>query len=180
MKPSPEKIITVTLLCLFLAGCKKNYVLSDKQLLLFQYQYLNYAWGYTHTGFLIDSEGNVLKYRNPQDWNFYDKDSTLSATQVSQNILKCTKTGIKIPEEELHKYAGYIKNIASSKVTAVKNVAVDEGSMEYLCFMYSENTNIYRCCVIKTEGNFRCENLNFYSKRVTDWMKEINGRLKAD
>ena len=39
---------------------------------------------------------------------------------------------IKIPKAELQKYSNYIKNIASSKVSALKNVADDAGSAEYI------------------------------------------------
>ena len=38
----------------------------------------------THSGFIIDGEGNVLKYKNPQNWNFADKDSNLTESQVQR------------------------------------------------------------------------------------------------
>jgi hypothetical protein len=177
MKSLPKKIINIMLLSLLITGCKKNLMISDKQVLLFQYEYINYAWGYQHTGFIIDADGNVLKYNNPENWNFQEDDYPLSESQISDNISKCIRTGVKIPEEELHKYSNHIKNIASSKVTAMKNVAADAGSMEYLCYQYSENTKTYKRYIIKMEGNFKCENLNFYSKKVVEWMKDINNRL---
>ena len=180
MKSLPKKIAKITLLCLLFTGCKKNYVISNKQALLFQYDYINYAWGYKHNGFIIDSEGNVLKYNNPENWNFHESDSTLSEAQISENIMMCTRTGIKISDEELHKYSSHIKNIASSKVTALKNVAADAGSAEYLCYQFSEKTKTYSCYIIKMEGNFRCENLNFYSKKVVEWMKDINIRISGN
>lgn len=85
--------------------------------------------------------------------------------------------GKKIPAEELQKYTNFINNIASSQVTAEKNVAADAGSAEYICYQYSESTNTYKGSVIKKEGDFTCENLNFHSKKVTAWMKEINSRI---
>ena len=177
MKQSPGKLILITLLVLFITGCKKNYVISDKQSILFQLEYVNYAWGYHHNGFIIDDKGNVLTYSNPENWIFPDNDFNISEDQVAENIGKCIQTSKKIPKEELQKYTNYIKNIASSKVTAMKNVAADAGSSEYFCYQYSETSVNYKGYLIKMEGDFTCENLNFYSKKVATWMKDINNNI---
>jgi hypothetical protein len=158
-------------------GCKKIYVISDKQVIMFQLDYLNYSWGYQHKGFFIDYEGNVLTYNNPQVWNFPDKDLTISKSQVEENIAICTRSGMRIPEAEFHKYTHYVKNIASSKVTAIKNVAADAGSLQFICYQLSENTGVYKGHLIKMEGDFTCENLNFFSKKTAVWMKDINNTL---
>jgi hypothetical protein len=177
MKSSPEKIILITLLVLFITGCKKNYVISGKQAILFQFDYVNYAWGYQHHGFIIDNKGNILTYNNPEEWNFPDNNLVLNEIQVAENISKCIQTGKKISKEELQKYTNYIENIASSKVTALKNVAADAGSLEYVCYQFSESTGTYKGYLIKMEGDFTCENLNFYSKKVAAWMRYINNSM---
>jgi hypothetical protein len=174
MKTFHAKIVFFLITILLITGCKKNIVISEKQIILFQVEYLNYAWGYVHTGFIIDSKGNVLIYKNPQDWNFPDKDFRINQNQVKDNISKCSNSGEKIPEAELQKYANYIKNISSSKVTALKNVAADAGSLQYICYQFSENSGTYKSCLIKMEGDFTCENLNFFSKKVSTWLKSIN------
>lgn len=174
MKISLLKILLPALLILSVTGCKKNSFISEKQTIIFQYDYINYAWGYKHNGFIIDNGGNILTYNNPEDWNFMDKDMVLTEKQVAANIAKCQVSGKKISPEELQKFTAYIKNIASSEVTAPKNAAADAGTAEYLCFQYSASTNAYKGYLIRTEGDFTRENLNFYSKKVVIWMKDIN------
>lgn len=178
MKFETLKIILLSFLILFMAGCKKNYVINEKQKIFFQFEYINYAWGYQHTGFIIDNEGNVLTFENPENWNFQDNNRSLSEIQVSENLSKCRNSGKKISQAELQKYTSYIKNISSSKITAIKNVAADAGSTEYLCYQYYESSGTYKGCLIKMEGDFTCENLNLYSKKVASWLKEINKSLK--
>ena len=172
-------VLLVSVIVLF-TSCKKNYDLSEKQEILFQFEYLNYAWGYQHNGFIIDNKGNILTYNNPESWNFTDKDLTLSEEQVNQNISMCTHSGKKISESELRKYSGYIRNIASSQVTALKNAAADAGSAEFVCYQFSESTGTYKRYLIKMEGDFTCENLNFYSKKVVNWMKDINTSVASE
>ena len=174
MKSTLEKIILIALTVLFITGCKKNYVISNKQAILFQFDYVNYAWGYQHNGYFIDNGGNVMTYSNPEDWNFPDNDLNISESQVAENLAKCKQSGKKIPKEELQKYSNYIENIASSKVTALKIVSADAGSSEFICYQFSESSGIYKGYLIKMEGDFNCENLNFYSKKVAAWMRDIN------
>lgn len=154
-------------------GCKKVHMVSQGQKILFQQEYVNYAWGYQHNGFIIDSEGNVLTFDKPDKWNWPDKNNMLSETQVNENISLCTSTGKKIPKAELQKYVNYIKYISSSKVTAPRHVGADMGSLVYSCYQFLESSSTYKAATIKMEGDFECENLNFYSKRVVVWMKDI-------
>jgi hypothetical protein len=178
MKAFLIKIIFSLFTILLITGCKKNIVISKKQMILFQVEYINYAWGYLHIGFIIDSEGNVLTYKNPLDWNFPDNDFIITQNQVKDNISKCTNSGEKISKVELQKYANYIKNISSSKVTALKNVAADAGSLQYTCYQFFENSGTYKSYLIKMEGDFTCENLNFFSKKVSIWLKSINDSIE--
>jgi hypothetical protein len=171
------KIIILFSIVFLITGCKKNYVVNDKQHILFQYEYINYAWGYIHEGFYIDEEGRIMTYLNPEGWNFHDQDYNLSENKLYENISKCKKSDTKVGKEDLTKFSSYIDNIASSKVTAMKNVAADAGTSVYLCYSFSEDSHMYRGSLIKMEGDFTCENLNFYSKKVSLWLKEINTTL---
>jgi len=178
MKTILLNIFLLLLSAFSITGCKKNVVINEKQAILFQVDYVNYALGYKHNGFIIDNQGNVLTYKNPRNWNFPDKDLNLTENQVHDNIGYCHNSGIKIPLDELKKYAGYIKNISSSQVTALKNVAADAGSMQYICYQFSENPGIYKGSLIKMEGDFTRENLNFFTKKVATWLKNISDTVE--
>jgi hypothetical protein len=177
MKNILLKIFFILFTSFLFAACRKNIVINKKQVILFQVDYINYAWGYQHNGFIIDNEGKVLTYKNPQEWIFPDKELNITGNQVHDNIEKCHFSGKIIPPDELIKYARYIKNISSSKVTATKNVAADAGAMEYICYQFYESSDTYKGHLIKMEGDFTCENLNFYTKKVAIWLKNINETL---
>jgi hypothetical protein len=165
------------LLIIFFTGCKKDHFISANQQMLFQYDYKNNAWGIQHNGFLIDNKGNILAYHNPENWNHHDNSYTLTKRQVTENFQKCELSAEKIPSEELHKYSNYIRKIALSKISARRNVAKDAGTAEFICFQYSESTDTYEGHLIKMEGDFTCENLNFYSKKVATWMRDIEYKI---
>jgi hypothetical protein len=177
MKTFKINIFLLLMAAFLIGGCKRNVAINEKQAMFFQVDYMNYVLGYQHYGFIIDGQGNILTYKNPQIWNFPDKDFSLSESQVRENFGNCLNSGKNITREELNKYASYIKNISSSKITALKNVAADAGSTEYICYQFSEKSGTYKGCLIKMEGDFTRENLNFFSKKVTTWLKNINDTL---
>jgi len=179
MKLHRITFLILTVYALSFAGCKKSYIISEKQQILFQVDYINYAWGYQHSGFIIDINGKVLSYSNPESWNFHDDEMNLTEDQVTENISRCSLTGITIPKEELDKYAGYIRNIASSKVTAPRNVAADAGTTQYICYQFDEYSDVCKGSLIKTEGDFSSENLNFYSKKVALWLKDVYSSINV-
>ena len=163
-----------------LSGCEKTYVLSKSQDILFQFEYINHAWGYAHSGFLIDVNGNILTYNLPEKWNSPADDQILTQSQIIENIGLCKIFDMKILPEELRKYTNYIDNIAASKVTSPKNAAADAGTYAFYCYQYSESSLTYQRTVIKTEGDFESENLNFYSKKVVDWMNNIKSSIPVN
>jgi hypothetical protein len=168
------RLLSVIIICIHVSGCKKDHIVSQGQKIFFQQDYVNYAWGYQHYGFIIDSDGNVMTYDKPEKWNFPDKSNNLTEIQVNENMSSCKPTGKKIPRTELQKYINYISYISLSKVTAPKHVGSDMGSLGYYCYQFSEISSTYKVATIKTEGDLVCENLNFYSKRVVAWMKDIS------
>ena len=165
----------LSIICLLLvsAGCKKSYEVSEKQEILFQFEFLNYAWNYQHTGYYIDKEGNVLVYNNPENWNYPDENLIISSEKVAENLKQCKKSGIIISKEELKKHSDLIYNISLSKVTALRNVAADAGSYDYICYQYSEDKGEYLGHLIKRDGDFTCENLNFFAKKLALWMNNV-------
>jgi hypothetical protein len=179
MRTLNKNIFIVLLTLSLLEGCRKNVAINNKQAILFEVEYLNNLPGPQHSGIVIDKEGNVMSYKNPTNWNYPDNDLRLTSVQAGSNLANCVNTGTRINEEELLSYARYIKNISASKVTAIKHVQADSGSVKYICYLYDDKTGIYKGSLIRMEGAATCENLNFYSRRVAAWLKnlyEISGK----
>jgi hypothetical protein len=53
-------------------------------------------------------------------------------------------------------------------------VANDAGKTEFVCYQFSESTGTYQGYLIKLEGDYTSENLNFYSRKVASWLREIS------
>ena len=151
-------------------GCKDNNTLSGSQKILFQYSFTCAPGTQRNEGVIIDSQGNVLLFSNPSGWNVPDRNAMLSNNQVEENLAQCRFSGMKIPVSELTRFSGYINNIFSSKVSAGKKVSQGRGTYGYYCYYFSAADSTYRQVIIRMHGDTDCENLNFYSRKVVDWI----------
>ena len=175
------KIVSVSLIAFLLhSGCKKTNSGNDDRVILFQYEYLGPAPVNDHNGYFIDSDGNILTYNSPPDWNFPGSDLILTDDQMEENLKQSTYAGIKVPEEELARYEKYIRFLALSKVSAPRNTGSEKGTARFICYEFTPNTGIYSGTIIKTEGAVSSENLNFYSKRIASWLKDIHTSFSAE
>lgn len=173
-------IFLFLLASLLLPGCKKAALVNENHAILFQVDYVNDVREYEHSGFFIDSEGNVYRYKNPANWIFPDKDFVLTESQIRDNTENCEADSIKIAIDELQKYSKYIKNITLSKVTAFKNAAAKTGSVKYICYQHIDGSEIYKGSILKMEGEYTCENLNFFTRKVTSWLKNFTDTVKKN
>jgi hypothetical protein len=169
-----RKVFLLFMLIVASCGCKKTGNVNDAQIILFEVEYVNYAWGYQHNGFIIDINGNVYTYDKPEGWNFPANDRELGNEEIAENLSKCTLSEYKVPMDELKKYSLYIRNISQSSVSAMKNSGYDMGSLEYVCYQASPSSGMHRRYLIKMEGDFTCENLNIYTKKVASWLKDVS------
>jgi len=169
-------IISLFLIILLAAGCKKSEFSISSQVILFQYDHVR---GTNHGGFLIDSEGNVFTY-NTDGMNFPDRDLEIRQDKANEYLGQCEFSGIKIAGEKLLKYARYIEFIASSKVTAPRDTRDNTGTIRFICYHFEESSGLYIGHLIKMEGDYTRENLNFHSRKVSSWMREIGKELSIE
>ncbi len=169
MRKTVLNILILLLAVLFSAGCKKNDYSTTDQLILFQY---DHSRGINHHGYIIDSDGNLFTY-NVDGNIFPDNNLEISKDKANEYLSNCEFKGRKIDHEELIKYAKYIDYIASSKVTAVRDKRENTGTIRYICYQFDEYSELYTGYLIKMEGDNTSKNLNFHSRKVSSWMREI-------
>ncbi len=161
------------------SGCRKSYSLNEEQSIFFHYEYIKDGQNTAHNGFYIDNEGSVLSYSDPEDWNFHDESLSISKEDLAENLSRCFHSGFMVPDKVLSRYSGYIPNIASSKITAVRNTGTDKGTIRFICYQYDKYSDCYHGTLIRTEGDFTQENLNFYSKKIISWLKDISINIET-
>ena len=165
----------------FASSCNKDEMLVPpaSQKILFECYYINWAWGYSHSGFFIDHEGKVMVYSqsgitHPDnvDWNFTDNQGNISEQALMENVQITTASNTVIDQETLKKYADKIYLVKENNYTEYQK-AYDMGAFVYACYRYNEKTRTYKHVTLLQNGDLVRENNNIYAKQISDWLQSI-------
>lgn len=168
-----EKIVFVLMLALMVAGCEKEYEAPEDQPVLFEYRYVNHAWGYSEHGWLMDAEGDMHRYDFPEDFRLPDSTGYISSADLSYNLSQSDSVIHRVEAEDLDYYVGLIEGAAGGEITKTENVAVDAGSSVLSCYLYDPKVDMYQNIVLARSGDWVQFNNSSEAETLEDWLKEF-------
>jgi hypothetical protein len=174
MKPTTFYIAFLILL----TCCNKedDIIPSVKQSILFQKEYINYAWGYQQNGWLIDSAGNVRYYRLPKIWYFADSLGMISSQDMDGDIQQTDSILFKIDKDSLLKYFAKLENVLKGKLSEPRQEMFDAGITQFSGYLYQQDSKKYKQVIIKQTGDVAYENKSEEAREIYDWMNGLNSQ----
>jgi hypothetical protein len=169
------RICLILCITLFI-GCEK--LLNQQQeswpipnqLVLFQVEYNNFAWGYQHNGYLIDSSGLVRSFSLPKNWHLPDSLGFISETSMNENISQLDTGSFYVDKNELLENYSKIKKISEGVLSKPKSTGADLGETDYSGYVYDATNNRYKRVLIKRSGDWTTENSSPEAEEVYKWL----------
>jgi len=144
------------------------------QRIFFQYEYVNFAWGYQHVGWLIDANGNIYCYNNPENWHYDDSTGYISSRDMNCNISETDSICFKIDSNELDDKIGLIIDASKGDISEPVHEMYDAGSVVYCGYIYNTYDQKYKKILFKQLGDIRIENSSKASVDLYEWLDSIN------
>lgn len=163
----------ILLICLFFSiiACNEEYnSTKPDQEVLFQTEYINYAWGYQHRGLMIDSTGRVWSYLQPKAWNFTDVHGYISFEDMKENFHQLEMTSVTINKDTLQKYYSKLLRAAYGELTEPRTEMYDAGSTSFSGFIYHPKTKKYKEVLIRQFGDVYIENKSTEAMQIYNWL----------
>lgn len=157
------------------SSCKKND--SDFDHSYFMYSYTNMAWVYQHEGWVVDKDGQVLKFDKPEDWKNADEDDYISKSDLLDNLKQCSETGVSVSQSVLDEKNSLVPSAANGSLSSPKNTLVDAGSLVCECFLYQPRSKRYKRITLDVRGDWSYHNNSDDAKKLVEWMNEIQAEL---
>ena len=176
------KIIFIPIFALFLASCEKNDILKPDpgQLVLFQVEYVNHAWGYAHSGIVIDSAGKVGYFRLPGNWHSPDSLGYICESDMDDNYRQLNVVQRTVTKEGLLKYYGMLPDASQGKLSKPYNRMFDAGVTVYSGFLYLPSLKKYKQVLIKQWGDWQIDNYSQEAEEIFKWLKSVyTGTLES-
>jgi len=172
------KNLLFLMLLLFLfafTNCEKDNSTSpqpDTGSILFQYYYENYAWGYVHNGFLIDSSGVVHVFSNPDGWNFHSYDTTIQGSLLNANLIYSESVDT-IEQTVLKEKLALVSEATTGELYQTGLVMCDGGISCYYAYTYNSDIKLYTPISLYQGGDFEIKNTNTTAQELADWLASI-------
>lgn len=156
-----------------LAGCEGEDDLPPDQPVLFEYLYVNYAWGYSEHGWLMDGEGDVHRFDFPEDYRSPDSTGYISGEDLAYNLSLCESIINSVESTDLKYYTALMEGAASGEILEPENVAADAGSSVLSCYFYDSSSDMYQYVFLASSGDWVQINDSWEAKTLVKWLKEI-------
>lgn len=140
--------------------------------IVFQFEYINYAWGKQHYGFFITSDGTKYSYNNPENWIFQE-DSQIKADDFLINLASCTNEG-KIDLTELNRMKTLVLKVDETQLSKSRNTMYDAGNENYSFYVKDSAKGTFRQITLLNRGDFFQKNSDEDAVEIADWLLQLN------
>ena len=167
-------LVIILMAALMLSACEKETCgCLEDQPVLFEYRYINFAWGYQEQGWLIDAEGIVRTYHLPADFRLPDSTGFISRQDLVHNLSLTDSTVAVVDPDELSSYADLIPGAAEGEIGESLNIAADAGSAVLSCYLYDQDADAYRYVFLAQSGDWEQFNTSQEAEILVDWLRDF-------
>ncbi len=148
---------------------------AERQQILFEVEYENYAWGHQHHGIYINNEGEVFQYNYDQNdtiWQdnqdgFYTEKELLEKFQPNKQVVDTLDRSTVMDKQQL------IPLLMNAGYSDTTSAGADQGAMRYIAYQYITYTNQYRQIVLEQDGDWEYKLTSSEADELTDWLKGL-------
>ncbi len=169
--------LCITAAALALPACSDEEItVSDEQEILFEVNYVNYAWGFQNNGFLIDKMGRVRTFDKPKDWKFAP-DGPFTVAEMDDRISKTKISSYTVPANELSQYVNKLRRVSDKDFTEPANVGADMGASAYYVYRYDSGSKTYHAVLLQSVGDSNVYNKDTDAKDIAEWLVKVRQAL---
>jgi len=157
-------------------SCEKESPLAKNGIVFFQHEYKNYAWGISHSGWFIDSLGNVRFYNLPSDWKEADNDGYISEDDLMSNLQSADSILYQLSLNELNGMVSLIDNIDERRIQVKVRHIYDAGDSSLYYYSWDAQAAKYKRVLIWGRGYYSEDNIGVSAQQLIEKLKVVGGK----
>ncbi len=167
--------IGVFLIGLLLSSCGKNQLELYRGEVYFQFEYINHAWGFNHSGFYITPSGQVFTYDKSTPWIFAVTNH-IQRSDLLSNIGASTKRDTLINLKVLAHYQSLAFMAKDGKMSELLMRGADMGATlcKVIVLEPSVSPNEFREVILSQKGDIETHNLKSEAVLITNWLNSLH------
>lgn len=161
---------------------EENETIPLGQKFIFEVQYHNTAWGYTHEGFYIDDDGSCYSYNIGPEVSYYWTPEDPESLTYDELIFKYhhnKKFIKKIDSDILDKKFQMIRKAAQGPIVEDDIYMADAGNLTYYAYQWNSSGNKYIPVVLAQKGDQPIRNDSHEAAALVEWLNSINTKYQS-
>jgi hypothetical protein len=169
-----KAILFVFFTCFLLISCEEKALESGDANCYFQYEYVNYAWGYNHSGFTVTPSGEIYKFDKTTPWVFAEK-GQIQLSDLLKNISLSVKAETLISKTEMQSYLALATIAKTGTLSAAVSRGADMGAMVCKVFVPDESNpqKVYNEVILTQTGDWEKHNLKSEAAVISNWLTSL-------
>lgn len=169
------KLIIATFYLVSVLSCEtdEDYSVFMNQEVVFQFEYINHAWGKQHRGFFVLNDGSIYKYDNPEGWVFPSQKNNISTDDFNNNLSKATEKVGTVNANKMLEMKALINKFDKENLTEMESVMADAGAESYSFYLKSGSQDYQNYLLLMRGDNFQ-KNSDKDAEQLADWLIQLN------
>jgi hypothetical protein len=146
---------------------------SMEQKFLCERSYINFAWGYQHSGTYVDSKGGVYRYKAGRQVTPKQK-RALTEVELEAKYAQGRTLLRTVPTDDFGQIRRLIAEASKGSYSEKVQRAADAGATVVSCYLYDENAKTYREIELDVRGDWSYHNVSPAARQLTEWLTTIS------
>lgn len=139
---------------------------------LFQYEYINYAWGFRHNGFFLDQDGRIVSFKQPEKWIFPDSTGLLTKADLQYNLAQCDSVFGRVNQRELDNNYDKIQDVRLGTILDNGLIMADAGTGVMSAWYWNDKLRSYENVFLMSNGDRSRVNTHPDVKGIVEFLKQ--------
>ncbi len=178
-----KTLFLVTGMLLFILGCDKDCDRDDHdnqdnitQAVVFEYEYTNHAWGYSHFGWLIDENGTVKGYSIHDDWKSADDEGYISKSDLLSNSNLTDTVYFQVDNDLLLEHFENRFEVLQGNLESSDQNTADAGTGALYLYVWDVDEGKYYKQLLASHGDMPETNTHPKVQSMVDWLEGIGAQ----
>lgn len=162
------------------AGCVSSLVSFDQseQEYVFEVEYVNFAWGLSWVGIVIDRDGVIVAYDHSHDVWRPESDGSFTRDELADKYASEGRVVGTVDADELARQFARVAN-ARDAFQESDATCADTGGLRYTVFRYDDASDRYAPVVLREEGDRPRANTSSGAAPVAEWLRTLIADLEV-
>jgi hypothetical protein len=166
-------LLLSAVLALSAASCTEPLAPPEPGTVLFEVEYVNFAWGRSWHGFTVDADGRVYTYDVSDTNQWPSDDEVIPAAELEAKYAHHRRLVASVsPTEAAARYARVGDALAGS-ITPPQGVCADAGGTRYSALLYDADTGTYRRLLLHQRGDVARTNTSPAARDLFHWLADV-------